>query len=218
MKIGHINYLNLLPFYQFLKKKGIKVCSSYPAYINKLFEKKQIEAAFISSIKAQNKKCFNVGIAAKKRVKSVLVCQGQGEDKESQTSNILAKILNQEGRVVIGDKAFKEKGCKDLAKIWFERYNLPFVFALFCVNKHQKKYEKLIKEFLKSKPKIPYYVLKPYLQKTSLSYKEAKEYLEKVIYYKLSWQERKALYKFWKEAKKLKKENNGLLKANRDRR
>ncbi|EDM23366.1 hypothetical protein [Caminibacter mediatlanticus] len=43
MKIGHIDYLNLLPFYQFLKKKGIKVKKSFPAEVNKWFEKKKLK-------------------------------------------------------------------------------------------------------------------------------------------------------------------------------
>ncbi|NPA11551.1 MAG: hypothetical protein GXO62_04840 [Epsilonproteobacteria bacterium] len=205
MKIGHIDYLNLLPFYQFLKKNGIKVKSSYPAEINKWFEKGQIEAAFISSIKAKNRKCFPVGIASKKEVKSVLVCKGEGEDSESATSNILAKILNTKGRVVIGDKAFKEKGCKDLASLWYEKYRLPFVFAQFCVNSKSGKYERLIKKFIKTKQKIPYLTLKKYAQKLGIDYKQAKEYLESNIYYKLSWKEKKALKLFWRKAHELAK-------------
>ncbi|WP_457563529.1 MqnA/MqnD/SBP family protein [Caminibacter pacificus] len=205
MKIGHIDYLNLLPFYQFLKKKGIKVKSSYPAKINEWFENGKIEAAFISSIKAKNQKCFPVGIAAKKEVKSVLVCPGIGDDFESATSNVLAKILNTKGKVVIGDKAFKEKNCQDLAKLWYEKYNLPFVFALFCVNKKYEKYEKLIKEFIKTKQKIPYLTLKKYAESLGISYKEAKEYLDKIIYYNLGWREKKALKIFWRKANELTK-------------
>ena len=203
MKIGHINYLNLLPFYQFLKKKGIKVKKSFPTEVNEWFEKRKIEAAFISSIKAKNKKCFNVGIAAKKEVRSVLVCKGKGKDIESATSNILAKILGINGRVVIGDKAFREKNCIDLASEWYKRYKLPFVFALFCVNKNYFKYKKLINSFIKQKQKIPYLTLKKEAKKIGITTKEAKEYLDKVIYYKLSWREKKALKKFWKKASKI---------------
>ncbi|MEO1927734.1 MAG: MqnA/MqnD/SBP family protein [Nautiliaceae bacterium] len=200
MKIGHIEYLNLLPFYQFLKKKGIKTKSAYPAIVNKWFCQKKIDAAFISSIKAKNKKCFYIGIVAKKQVKSVLVCPGRGEDMESATSNVLAKILKIDGKVVIGDKAFKEKNCIDLAAIWYKKYKLPFVFALFCVNKDYKKYKKLIFEFAFKKQKIPYSVLKKHAEKIGISPKEAKEYLDKIIYYKLGWREKKALKLFWKKA------------------
>jgi len=205
MKIGHINYLNLLPFYQFLKKKGIKVSKSYPAKINEWFEKGQIEAAFISSIKAKNKKCFNAGIIAQKKVKTVIVCEGKGEDTESATSNVLAKILKQNGKVVIGDKAFKEKNCIDLAEVWYKKYKLPFVFAVFCANKNNKKYKKLIKNFLKQKQKIPYTTLSKYAENIEISYKEAKEYLDKIIYYKIGWREKKALKIFWKKAKQMEK-------------
>ena len=196
--LGHIDYLNLLPFYQFLKKKNIKIKKGVPSEINKLFEKRKIDAAFISSIKSKNKKCFDIGIVANKEVKSVLLCPGSGEDKDSATSNILAKQLNLKGKVVIGDKAFKEKNCIDLANEWYKRYKLPFVFARFCVNKNQKKYEKLVKEFLKTKQKIPYLTLKKYADNIGVSYKEAKEYLDKIIYYKIGWREKKALNKFLK--------------------
>jgi len=204
MLIGHIDYLNLLPFYQFLKKNGIKIKKSYPAEVNKWFEKGIIDAAFISSVKAEKQKCFNAGIAAKRKVKSVLVCPGEGEDYESATSNVLAKILKTKGKVVIGDKAFKEKNCLDLAELWYKHYKLPFVFALFCTNKNHKKYKKLISKFLKQKQKVPYSVLKKYAQKTGISTKEAKDYLDNIIYYKIGWKEKKALKKFWEKAKKVK--------------
>jgi chorismate dehydratase len=204
MLLGHIDYLNLLPFYQFLKKNGIKIKKSYPAKVNGWFEKGTIDAAFISSIKAKNKKCLNAGIAANKKVKTVLVCPGEGEDFESATSNVLAKVLNIQGKVVIGDKAFKEKNCTDLAEEWFGKYRLPFVFALFCTNKHHKKYQKLIKEFLVKKQKIPYSTLKKYAQKTEITTKEAKDYLDNIIYYKIGWKEKKALKKFWDLSEKRK--------------
>lgn len=197
--LGHIDYLNLLPFYQFLKKKGIKITKKGPpVIINNLFEKRLIDAAFISSVKAKHKKCFDVGIVAKKEVRSVLVCKGKGKDKDSATSNILAKILNQKGKVIIGDKALKEKNCKDLATLWYKKYQLPFVFALFCVNKNSDKYEKLIKEFVKQKHKIPYKTLQNYAKKLNITTKEAKEYLEEIIYYKIGWKEKKSLKKFYK--------------------
>jgi len=198
--LGHIDYLNLLPFYQFLKKKNIKIKKGVPSEINYLFEKRKIDAAFISSIKSKNKKCFDVGIVAKKEVRSVLVCEGKGEDNDSATSNILAKVLNIKGKIIIGDKAFKEKNCIDLASEWYKRYNLPFVFARFCVNRDYKKYEKLINEFINSHQKIPYLTLKKYAQKIGISPKEAKEYLEKIIYYKIEWREKKALKIFLKKA------------------
>jgi len=203
MLIGHIDYLNLLPFYQFLKKKGIKTKKSYPAEINRWFEKGEIEAAFISSVEAKNRKCLDAGIAVKKRAKSVLVCPGEGDDAESATSNVLAKVLGIQGRVVIGDKAFREKNCTDLAAVWHERYALPFVFAVFCANTKTKEYEKLIKGFLRKKEKIPYMVLKKYAEKTGISVKEAREYLNEIIYYRLGWREKKALKRFWDLARKI---------------
>jgi len=198
--IGHINYLNLLPFYQFLKKNNIKVTKGIPSNINKLYKKRRIEAAFISSIKAKNEKCFKVGIVATKKVKTVLLCKGDGIDIESETSNMLKNILNLKGQVVIGDKAFKKNNCLDMAEIWYQKYKLPFVFAMFCANKNQKKYEKLIKKFLKQKQKIPFSTLHKYSKQLGISTKEAKEYLDKIIYYKLGWREKKALKLFWRKS------------------
>ncbi len=201
--LGHIDYLNLLPFYQFLKKKNIKIKKGVPSTINTMFEKGNIDAAFISSVKSKNKKCFDVGIIADKKVKTVLVCPGKGIDSESATSNVLAKILNIKGKVVIGDKAFKEKNCIDLAQEWHKKYNLPFVFARFCVNRNYKKYEKLINKFTQKKQKIPYLTLKKYANKLGISYKEAKEYLDTIIYYKIGWREKKSLNLFLRKSNEL---------------
>ena len=201
--LGHIDYLNLLPFYQFLKKKHIKIKKGVPSAINEMFEKGKIDAAFISSIKSKNKKCFDIGIIANKKVKTVLVCPGIGLDSESATSNVLAKILNIEGKVVIGDKAFKEKECIDLAKEWYKKYRLPFVFARFCINKNYKRYEKLINEFLQKKQKIPYVMLKKYALSLGITYKEAKDYLDNIIYYKMGWREKKSLKLFLRKKDEL---------------
>ena len=117
----------------------------------------------LNAFASKNKKCFDAGIIAKKEVLSVLVCKGENKDDfESNTSNILAKILNQQGEIVIGDKALKRyynsNDCQDLAKLWYEKYHLPFVFARFCVNKNYKKYEKIINKFLNTKIYIEKYI------------------------------------------------------------
>jgi hypothetical protein len=78
--VGKIDYLNLLPFHLFIKKYNIKTKKGYPAQVNRLFEKRIVDAAFISSIKSKNRKCFDAGIIANKKVMSVLVCEGQTKD------------------------------------------------------------------------------------------------------------------------------------------
>jgi chorismate dehydratase len=201
--VGKIDYLNLLPFHIFIKKYNIKTKEGYPSQVNRLFDKKLVEAGFISSIKSKNKKCFNAGIIANKKVMSVLVCEGQTKDDfESNTSNALAKILNLQGEIVIGDKALQRyfknsKKCKDLAEEWYKKYNLPFVFARFCVNKNYKQYEKLINKFLKTKVKIPQYILKQRAKKLGLTTKEVREYLD-LIYYKMGHKEKRSLKIFLK--------------------
>jgi len=206
---GHIDYINLLPFYIFIKKyyHNYTIKKSYPSKINEMFEKKIVDAAFISSIKSKNKTCLDAGIIAYKKVLSVLVCKGENKDDfESNTSNILAKILNQQGEIIIGDKALKrfyhDTSCKDLAKLWFEKYNLPFVFATFCTNKHHKKYKKLISHFLKQKIYIPNYILDKYAKKHNLPKKTIKNYL-KLISYKISYKEKQSLKLFLKKSNKL---------------
>jgi len=208
--IGHIDYINLLPFYMFMKRYHYYTTKkSYPAKINKMFEKKIVDCAFISSIKSQNKTCLDAGIVANKKVLSVLVCDGKNkEDFESNTSNILAKVLNVSGEVIIGDKALKkyydnDVNCKDLATLWYKKYHLPFVFARFCINKKFQKYEHLIELFLKQKIYIPQYILKKYAKRTEISTKQIKEYLN-LISYKLNWKEKKSLNKFLKLSKNLK--------------
>jgi len=200
--IGKIDYLNLLPFHLFIKRYNIKTKEGYPSQINRMFDKKLVEAGFISSIKSKNKKCFDVGIIANKKVMSVLVCEGKNRDDfESNTSNVLAKILHLKGEVIIGDKAlqiyFKDlKNCKDLANEWYKKYKLPFVFARFCVNKNYKQYEKLINKFLKTKVKIPQYILKQKAKKLGLTTKEVKNYLN-LIYYKMGYKEKRSLKIFF---------------------
>ena len=202
MVIGKIDYLNLLPFHLFIKRYNIKTKEGYPSQINRMFDKKLVEAGFISSIKSKNKKCFDVGIIANKKVMSVLVCEGKNRDDfESNTSNVLAKILHLKGEVIIGDKAlqiyFKDlKNCKDLANEWYKKYKLPFVFARFCVNKNYKQYEKLINKFLKTKVKIPQYILKQKAKKLGLTTKEVKNYLN-LIYYKMGYKEKRSLKIFF---------------------
>jgi len=205
--VGKIDYLNLLPFHIFIKKYNIKTKKGYPSQINRLFDKKLVEAGFISSVKSKNKICFDAGIIANKKVMSVLMCEGNNkEDFESNTSNVLAKVLNLQGEVIIGDKAlqryFKEnKNCKDLAEQWYKKYKLPFVFARFCVNKNHKQYEKLINKFLHSNIKIPQYILKQKAKEVGLSIKDIKEYLN-LIYYEIGYKEKRSLKKFFSQIKK----------------
>ncbi len=212
MIIGKIDYINLLPFYVFLKKRlktsaaraALGYYKDVPSAINRAFAKGRIEAAVISSVVSGRYRCSDFGIVADKRVLSVLVCPGeQKDDSESNTSNVLAKILDQRGVVLIGDKALlrsQEAGCKDLASLWYERFGLPFVFARFCHRKNHALYDSLAKEFLRSKPKIPHYILKRYAARSGLSIKQIKNYL-RLIRYDLGIEEQRSLKKFLQLAK-----------------
>ncbi len=218
MIFGKIDYINLLPFHIFLKqsslssafKKAVEHKKGVPSSINSAFEKRRVSAAFISSIKSNKKniKTLPLGIVAKKSVKSVIVKEGNSaSDPASATSNILSKVLNIKGKVIIGDRALQEYIKNpgqyiDLAKAWYDKYHLPFVFAVLCTNKHHKIYQRLVKIFKKRNIKIPRYILQSYASKRGISEKEIKEYL-KLITYNIGGKEKIALKLFLKKSKAL---------------
>jgi len=212
MIFAKIDFINLLPFYIFIKKnikstqqkQIINYKKSYPSAINKRFKKRQIDAAFISSVASKKCKCLDLGIVAQSEVLSVLVLKGKDEnDFQSDTSNALAKVLDAHGKVLIGDKALyhyhntQDKDFVDLAKKWKEKYNLPFVFARLCFNKEEKQLQKLSKQFLNTNVKIPQYILNQYSKRTGLSNNQIKEYLTKISY-KISYKEKQSLKLFFK--------------------
>ena len=143
------------------------------------------------------------GIVAKNEVLSVLLIPGKHkQDSESNTSNILAKVLNLQGEIIIGDKALKikDKTAIDLALRWREKTGLSFVFARYCFNKNEKIFNYLAKEFLKKQTKIPSYILNKYAKKLSIPSKELKFYLTKIDYF-LGHKEEKSLKLFLKWSK-----------------
>jgi chorismate dehydratase len=208
---GKIDYINLLPFYIFAKryirssqlKQSIGYKKDFPSAINKKFKRRKIDAAFISSIESKrgNFSCLDVGIVAKREIQSVLVKEGKfSPDSHSATSNALAKALGIEGEVIIGDKALrvyleKPEDYIDLAKAWYEKYQLPFVFARLCVNKNHSYYKKLTEKFIKNRVKIPRYILLKYASSREISQKDIKKYLE-LVSYEVDTKAKKGLKRF----------------------
>ena len=202
--LANIEYINLLPFKLFIKKhypslyKRMTHHKGTPKAINKKFKNRQISSAFISSIKSKRNQKITMGISAKGKVQSVLVLEGKDKaDKHSDTSNMLAKTLNIKGEVIIGDKALqvylkKEKPFIDLGEHWFNRYKLPFVFATFSINTHKKLYNKIQKEFLNQKVKIPFFISKKIYLEKNITRVELLEYLS-IIYYHIGYKERMSL-------------------------
>jgi len=178
-----------------------------PAKINNAFLNRRVDAAFISSIAAQKSCHVNLGIIAKKEVKSVIVIPSKidKKDAESASSNLLANLLHVKGEVLIGDKALRyaltNNDYTDLAKLWNEKYNLPFVFALLCYHKDKKLYKKIEKEFLKREVKIPQYLLQKASKKTDITPHEIHKYLQ-LISYKLDYKAKSGLKKFYQQAKR----------------
>jgi len=197
---------------RFTRSSQAKAIMNYkkdvPAKINHSFINRRVDAAFISSIAAKKQHHINLGIIARKEVRSVLIIPSKENktDKESASSNILAKVLKQQGEILIGDKALRyaleNSNYIDLAKLWQEKYNLPFVFALLCYHKDKKFYKKVEREFLKKKQKIPMYLLDQASHKTNVTPKEILSYLE-LISYKLDTKAKLGLKKFYNEAKKI---------------
>ena len=199
MIFGKIEYLNLLPFHVFMKRyvrssqkqHSLHYKRGVPSQINEAFKKRRVDAAFISSIASRKCKCLDLGIISRKEVQSVLLIPGQdSRDIESATSNVLAKVLGLQGQVIIGDKALKhylqnkDDGAVDLAKLWYQKQGLPFVFARFCYHGHSKKHKTLSHKFLRTPHKIPQYILDASSKKTQIDKKDILKYL-KLIEYKL---------------------------------
>lgn len=214
MIFAKIDFINLLPLHVFFKKnlssqlkQIIEYNKSYPSSINKKFKKRKVDAAVISSIASRRcKKCLDLGIVANGIVDSVLVIPGSyKKDFQSDTSNALAKVLKIEGEVVIGDKAlykFHNSNEKfiDLATQWKKKYNLPFVFARLCVNKHEKYLKNMTNDFLKTKVYIPQYILERYSKRSGISKKQILNYLTK-INYNIGEKEKKSLKLFLRLSK-----------------
>ena len=208
MLFGSISYLNLLPFQVFLKryisnnaaKMTFRNKRAVPSAINKAFKHNSIHAAFISSVESRKCKCTDLGIIAHKKVYSVLLLEGKNQtDPASATSNQLAKVLNLQGKVLIGDVALKHyldggEGI-DLAQAWHERTGLPFVFARLCYNKHDDSLQKLAHTFASKKTKIPQYILKREAKKRGIIPKQLTWYLEH-IYYEMDWKAKRGLKRF----------------------
>ena len=215
MIFAKIDFINLLPFHIFIKKNIqstqlksiIEYKKSYPSFINNKFKTRKVDSAFISSIASRNEKFLDLGIVAQNDVLSVLLIPGQNQsDFQSETSNALAKVLELEGKVIIGDKALKfyheNKHIEkiDLAQQWKDKYNLPFVFAVLCYNSNKRALEKLTKNFNKKYIKIPQYILEQYSIRSGVSKKHILEYLKKIDY-TLGIKEKRALKLFLKLTK-----------------
>ncbi len=207
---GKIEYLNLLPFHVFMKRfmpsnqqsQSMNYKAGIPSEVNKKFLFRRVDAAFISSISAKKYQYVNLGIIAKKEVWSVLVIPQECNEKDmaSASSNILANILDVQGKVLIGDKALKyyltSRKKIDLAQVWTQKYNLPFVFAVLCFHNQKNTYKSIQKQFLKQRVKIPQYILKEASRRTEINSQDILEYL-KLISYDLDLKAKKGLKKFY---------------------
>jgi chorismate dehydratase len=208
---GSISYLNLLPFQLFLKQtlptqtqQALYYRRDVPSQINQAFHKRQVNAAFISSVTSARCRCTDLGIIANGAVRSVFVLQGDQEiDTDSASSNVLAHILGLQGKVLIGDKALRYylaggEGI-DLAQRWKEETGLPFVFARLCYNGYDERIKDLAMKFTKQKVRIPQYILKREAKAKGITPQELSWYLEH-IHYKMDYKAKKSLKLFLKKS------------------
>ncbi len=217
MKIGKIDYINLIPFEVFVKslpltyasKKFLALKKSYPAKLNRDFLARKIQSGFISSIAARGQRMSPAGIIAKGDVWSVIVIDNEeGDDEQSATSNALAKVLQLQGRVLIGDRALQyyfthsHEHIIDMGAVWYQRYRLPFVFGRFCYNAQSRLHCHIITSFVCKKVKIPFYILRQYALRSDLNMKDIIQYLAHISY-KIGPKETRAIKKFYRECDRL---------------
>lgn len=211
MLFGKIDYLNLLPVHLLLKRRlrgtnqplSLRAKRGVPSKINRDFRARRIDAAFISSIEGQHLRHVKLGIIAKGEVQSVLALPQSGftPDSASATSNTLAKLLQIEGRILIGDAAlrYRLEGGEgiDLAARWVERERLPFVFALLCYHRHARVLKAIEQEMARHKTRIPYYILKQVAAQKELPTSAVTDYLKRISYV-LDPKAHRALQRFWR--------------------
>lgn len=209
MRIGKIDYINLLPFHIFMKRytrslhlqMANRSRRNVPSAINKAFHTRRIDAAFISSIAAERCRCAPLGIVADGEVWSVLLIPGETmvKDSASATSNALAELLGLTGEVIIGDPALKawSDGVEaiDLAAAWKARTGLPFVFARLCHHGHDARIHKIVRAFGRVRPRIPYYLLKQTEARTGIAAPVIRAYLKR-IHYPIGAKEQQAIRTF----------------------
>lgn len=211
MKIGRIEYLNLLPFFVFLKQSPLTTATkqfaqshhSYPAKLNRDYLFRRIDSGFISSFAARKQRLSCAGIVGRGKVQSVLAIIGErGEDEQSATSNALLQTLHINGRVLIGDRALvfylahDSSTFVDLAEAWFAKHRLPFVFGRFCYQTKSALHEKLARHFVQTRVKIPHYLLTQASRQTGIAPQHIRDYLCQ-IFYQIGAKERKSIRIFY---------------------
>lgn len=213
MRFGRIDYLNLLPFHVFMKryvrssqaKMMLRHGENVPSAVNRAYRRREIDAAFISSIRAKRQRHLHLGIIADGQVQSVLLFESDTpeNDSASETSNVLAAVLGLQGRVLIGDPALRAfyEGAEaiDLAEAWQKRYGLPFVFAVLCYQAEGERMRRLGRAFERHPKKIPHYLLQRAAARSGVPPAVILSYLEH-IHYRLDHRSLKALHRFWQLA------------------
>lgn len=212
MRLGKIDYLNLLPFDVFIKasplssqfKAILAHKKSYPAKLNRDFLFSRLDAGFFSSILSYGARMdFPCGIVAHGEVWSVLALPRKDKkDAQSASSNALIRVLGMHGEVLIGDKALLYRlgggEAVDLGKAWQEKKRRPFVFALFCASSHRTQAGHIASRFIQRRIKIPLYLLRDASRRSGVAPRDILLYLQKISY-RIGKREQEGLKAFYRE-------------------
>lgn len=226
MKIGLVSYLNSYPYRYGLEIYKIDFQTFVPSAVADALKDGIVDVGLVPVVESFNNEnwqfALNYGIAAHKRVKTVLLASNKPIeeikkielDTDSRTSNALCKVLfknfykqnvdfvqneNADAQVLIGDKTFgvekKFKFIYDLSEEWHKFTNLPFVFAVWISNKELKKSElyRLFKESLEYGIGHLKESVEEYKNIISIPQTEALDYLQNYICYPIGAEEIKAI-------------------------
>ncbi len=236
LRVALVEFLNAVPLYYALKKglveNNFEFVSGVPSRCAQLLYEKRVDISNASIVEYVNSDDYRIlrdgCISTKERVKSVVFflykplnkIKKVKLDRNSRTSNVLAKVLfkykyklsvdfvfegDADCELVIGDRALRRLKNKsdtiDLAREWHELTNLPFVFAAWITNKNLP--EEIIEKFIEAK-RLGKGLLKDicgdYIHVTDK--KECIDYLSKNISYDLDESKKTSIEVFFDYAKR----------------
>ncbi len=236
MRVALVEFLNAVPLYYALKKNivnnNFEFLSDVPSQCARLLFENKVDisnASIVEYVNSDSYKILRDGcISTTKRVKSVVfflykplnMVKTVKLDKNSKTSNVLAKVLfthkyritvdyvfegEADCELVIGDRALKRlknaSNTMDLAVEWYEFTHLSFVFAAWITNKNLDSY--IVEKFLEAKEtgkKLISQICDEY--SNIVPKKECLSYLTKNISYDLDEEKKESIETFFNLAYK----------------
>jgi len=243
-RIGTVPYLNALPLVYPIEKKVVhskyefEITKAPPSRLANLLKTAMLDVALISVVEPMKEKRLRIisgiSICSPGACRTVqLFHKGDPSqiktlalDKESLTSNILARVLLNEkysiqpecqtvlnpdentlnefdAFVSIGDKTFnllkKNMSHIDLGEAWMELTSLPIVFAVWVIAPHYK--DRDIIEVLRSSCRLGLQMLDEFIPRVArtrdIPMEELTSYFHKNLEYRLDTEEKKSIMKLF---------------------